>query len=60
VTARPPLDLAYGEAIDAQLPYIAGGLSMALAHTFKIIDPHVKNPRSDEWERSFRIFDLRL
>jgi hypothetical protein len=60
VTARPSLDLAYSEATDTQLPYIAGGLNVALAHTFKIIDPHVKNPKSDEWERSFRIFDLLL
>jgi hypothetical protein len=31
-----------------------------LARTLKIIDPDLKNPRSEHWERSFRIFDLLL
>jgi hypothetical protein len=34
--------------------------SLALARTFKIIDPDLKNPQSEHWERSFRIFDLLL
>lgn len=58
--ARPPLDLAYGMETEARLPEIAGGLSLALARTFKIIDPDLKNPQSEHWERSFRIFDLLL
>lgn len=55
---RPPLDLAYGEETEVRLPEVAGGLSLALARTFRIIDPDLKNPRSEHWERSFRIFDL--
>ncbi|MDB5092738.1 MAG: hypothetical protein JWO85_839, partial [Candidatus Eremiobacteraeota bacterium] len=39
---------------------IAGGLSVALARTFTIIDPKVKNPQSDEWERAYRLFSLLL
>jgi hypothetical protein len=58
--ARPPLDLAYSVETEARLPEIAGGLSVALARSFKIIDPDVKNPQSEQWERSFRIFDLLL
>ena len=58
--ARPPLDLAYGVETEARLPEVAGGLSLALARTFKIIDPDLKNPQSEHWERSFRIFDLLL
>ena len=58
--ARPPLDLAYGVATEARLPEVAGGLSLALARTFKIIDPDLKKPQSEHWERSFRIFDLLL
>jgi hypothetical protein len=60
LTALPPLDLAYSEETAARLPDVAGGISVALAHTFKIIDPNVKNPASEEWERSQRIFDLLL
>jgi hypothetical protein len=60
VLALPPLDLASAEETEARLPEVAGGLSVALARTFKIIDPDLKNPRSEHWERSFRIFDQLL
>ena len=60
LTKQPPLDLAYGEETEAQLPSIVGGLSVALARTFKIIDPDLKNPQTEQWERSFRIFNLLL
>jgi Domain of unknown function (DUF1931) len=60
LTALLPLDFAYSDETRARLPEIAGGISVALAHTFKIIDPDVKNPASKEWERSQRIFDLLL
>jgi Domain of unknown function (DUF1931) len=58
--ALPPLDLACSVETEARLPEIAGALSLALARTFKIIDPDFKNPQSERWERSFRIFDLLL
>jgi len=35
-------------------------LSVALARTFKIIDPNVKNPNAEHWEHSLRIFGLLL
>lgn len=60
LTALPPFELAYSDETKARLPEIAGGISVALAHTFKIIDPDVKNPASEEWQRSQRIFDLLL
>jgi hypothetical protein len=44
ITARPPLDLAYSVETEAQLPEIAGGLSVALAHAFTILDTKLKNP----------------
>src|SRR5947209_18335485 len=58
LAARPPLDLAYGEEAEARLPAIAGGISVALARTFKVIDsvalartfkvidPELKNPQT--------------
>jgi hypothetical protein len=60
LTHRPPLDLAYSEETEAKLPEYAGGLAVALGRAFKIIDPDIKNPRSEQWERSFRIFNLLL
>jgi hypothetical protein len=60
LTARPTLDLAYSQETDTKLPAIAGGLSVALARTFKIIDPDLKNPRTEHWERAFSIFNLLL
>jgi hypothetical protein len=58
--AHPPLDLAPSVETESRYPRIVGGLSLALARCFKIVDPDLKNPSSDDWERSFRIFDLLL
>jgi hypothetical protein len=60
LAARPPLDLSLGEEVEARLPAIVGGLSVALARTFGIIDPNLKNPRTEQWERAFRVFNLLL
>ena len=60
LTARPPLDLAYRDETEARLPAIAGGLSVALARSFKIIDPDQKHPHGKQWQRSIRVFDLLL
>jgi hypothetical protein len=60
LTARPPLDLALGEDTESRLPGIVGGLSVALAQTFKIMDPELKNPQTAHWERAQRIFNLLL
>ena len=60
IVAIPPQELAYSEETEGRLPEIAGGLSLALARAFKIIEPRLKNPQTEHWERSFRIFDLLL
>jgi hypothetical protein len=60
MTKWPPLDLAYSEELEATLPEIAGGLTVALAHSFKVIDPKLKNPQTPHWERAFELFDLLL
>jgi hypothetical protein len=60
LAARPPLDLAYSEETEARFPEIAGGISVALAHSFKVIDPDLKNPQTKHWECVLRIFDLLL
>ena len=58
LTARPPLDLAYGEDTESTLPAVIGGLSVALARAFKIMDSDLKNPQTEHWQRCFRILDL--
>jgi hypothetical protein len=60
LATHPALDLLIAEATEAELPRIAGGLSMALARSFKIIDPTLSNPSSVHWERAFRLFGLLL
>jgi hypothetical protein len=54
----PPLDLAYGEETPAKLPGVIGGLSVALARSFKIVDPTLKNPQTKHWDTAFALFDL--
>ncbi|MEV5704894.1 DUF1931 family protein [Actinoallomurus sp. NPDC052274] len=57
---RPPLDLAVAEETEGRLPELAGGLTVALARAFKLIDTRLKNPRTEHWERVTRVFDLLL
>jgi Domain of unknown function (DUF1931) len=56
----PQLDLAPSVDTEARFPVIVGGLSLALARALKLLDPKVKNPRSEHWDRAFRLFDLLL
>ena len=44
---RPPLGLIYSDDTEGMLPEIGGGLSVALARAFKIIDPGLKHPHSE-------------
>ena len=58
LTAERPIDLEVSAATEGALPRVAGGLSVALARTFKILYPKLRNPQSEQWERSFRFFNL--
>ncbi|CAM5393442.1 DUF1931 family protein [Leifsonia shinshuensis] len=60
LTRRPPLDLAYSEETEGRLTRIAGGLGVALARTFRILDEKVKNPQTRHWEQAGRVFDVLL
>jgi hypothetical protein len=53
-------DRPYSAETEPRLPAIAGGLSVALARTFKIFDSHLKNPGTEDRERAFQIFDRLL
>lgn len=57
---EPQFDLPYGDETEARLPSIAGGLSVALARTFKIIDPKMKHAATAQWEQAFGIFNQLL
>jgi hypothetical protein len=60
LTRRPPLDLDYAVETEARFAGIVGGIGVALARSFEIIEPDLKNPMTEHWERSYRIFDLLL
>lgn len=53
----PPLDRLPSEETEARLPEIVGALAVALAKIIKLVDPEVKNPQSQHWDRAARIFD---
>jgi hypothetical protein len=56
----PQLDLLFSDEVRDRLPLVAGGLSVALARTLQIIEPHHRHPATAQWERAFRIFDTLL
>jgi Domain of unknown function (DUF1931) len=58
LAARPPLDSTLSEETQARLPLLFGGISVALARAFKLIDNDVKAVHSQEWERTFSLFRL--
>jgi hypothetical protein len=58
LTKEPLLDVGYSRETELQLPRVAGGLSLALARSFHILEPGLKNPTYAHWERAFRMFDL--
>jgi hypothetical protein len=60
LAARPPLDLDYSDDTEAHFPGIVGGLGVALARSFRIVEPELKNPQTWHWERAFELFDLLL
>jgi hypothetical protein len=55
---RPPDDVTFGEETGDVLTEVFGGLSVALARSFRIIDAQVRNPSSQHWDRVFDLFRL--
>ena len=39
LATRPPLDLSYSQDTEARLPAVLGGRTVALARSFKVLDP---------------------
>ena len=46
------------EDTQARLPLLFGGISVALARTFRLIDAELKAVHTREWERTFALFRL--
>jgi hypothetical protein len=46
--------------VEAMLPELVGTLAMLAGQAMKIIDPEVKNPGSEMWERVLRLMELML
>ena len=55
---RPPDDVTFGDETEGVLTEVFGGLSLALARSFRIIDPEVVNPSSRHWDRAFELFRM--
>jgi hypothetical protein len=55
-TRRPPADVTFSDDTEELLPELFGGLSIALARTFRQVDPKVVNPGSEHWHRATGIF----
>ncbi|MDX3855355.1 DUF1931 family protein [Streptomyces sp. AK02-01A] len=60
LAAHPLLDRTPTQEAEERYPEIIGGLSVALAETFKIMYPDVKNPQTSHWEGVTAVFDRLL
>ena len=58
IAARPPLDATLDETLERGLPEVFGGVGVALAQSFNLIDAKLKAVHSEEWERAFNLFRL--
>jgi hypothetical protein len=57
---RPPGDVTFAADTEEWLPELFGGLSIALARSFRLIDPTMVNPSTEHWRRAFDMFRLVL
>jgi len=55
LAARPPLASALSEETQARLPILFGGISVALARTFRILDAEISAVHTEEWGRAFDV-----
>src|ERR687894_547779 len=55
---RPPSDVTFDGETEQLLPELFGGLSVALARPFRVIDPKLTHPATAHWERALDLFRL--
>lgn len=58
LAARPPLASALSEETQARLPLLFGGISVALARTFHVLDAELTAVHTDEWDRAFSVVQI--
>jgi hypothetical protein len=58
VIRRPPADVTFSEDTEQLLVELFGGLSIALARSFRVIDPTSENPSTDDWDKAFALFRM--
>jgi hypothetical protein len=58
VVRQPPADVTFADETEELLPELFGGLSIALARSFRVVDPTVSNPSPEHWNRAFALFRL--
>lgn len=57
---QPPADVSFSETTEQMLAELFGGLSIALARSFRVIDPTIKNPSTEHWDKAFTLFRMLL
>jgi hypothetical protein len=55
---QPPSDVTFAEDTEQLLPELFGGLSIALARSFRVVDPKVSSPSTELWDQVFTLFRL--
>ena len=55
---RPPEHVTFGAETEDVLVELFGGISVALARSFRLLDEQVKNPTTEHWDRAFALFRL--
>ena len=55
---QPPANVTFAEESEQLLPELFGGLSVALARSFRLVDPRLANPATEHRERAFEMFRL--
>ena len=53
----PDLKLAYSQEIEDAFPELTGAITVALAKMFKAINPDLKNPQVQDWDRVIQAFN---
>ncbi|GAA1445793.1 DUF1931 family protein [Leifsonia poae] len=56
--STPALPLS--DEATAELPQIAGGIGVALARSFRVLDESLKTPQPTHWDKATRIFGMLL
>ena len=47
----PPLKMELSTLLEEKLPELVGGITINLAKIFKIINPGIKNPGTEDWNK---------